>query len=211
MDHSEAKYGTLAARYMAGELTTTEREDFEQHYFECVECADSVRAMVRTTSFATAAEPPRLTVGTAPQSRAFGRWFDGLRAWQPMAALATACIALVFASFDALGTRSGSPQPVIAYHLIPDASRGAEPPVDRTAGPFVVLSADVPETVQEWKWQIRSADGGGPVFEGVAKTPPGGTLTLLAPTSQLPPGRNTLLLSDTSSVIPEIAYSFRMH
>lgn len=43
MDH-ETSINTLAAeKYSLGELSSPEREQFEQHFFECPECAESVR------------------------------------------------------------------------------------------------------------------------------------------------------------------------
>ncbi len=42
MTHAEA-FGTFAAeRYLLGEMREDERAAFEEHYFDCLDCADAV-------------------------------------------------------------------------------------------------------------------------------------------------------------------------
>src|ERR1700682_4145887 len=43
MDHNQAARIQAPARYLLGELTLPEREDFEEHFFTCRECADELR------------------------------------------------------------------------------------------------------------------------------------------------------------------------
>jgi Putative zinc-finger len=51
MDHSEAIRLKAAENYILGELPPDLREQFEEHYFDCTECAADVRALA---SFVTA-------------------------------------------------------------------------------------------------------------------------------------------------------------
>ena len=44
MDHDEAVRLQAAVKYVLGELPQTERDSFEEHYFDCGECALDVRA-----------------------------------------------------------------------------------------------------------------------------------------------------------------------
>lgn len=44
MDHPEAVRSKAAERYLLGEMTRADREDYENHFFECVECAQEVQA-----------------------------------------------------------------------------------------------------------------------------------------------------------------------
>ena len=44
MDHDEALRLQAAVKYVLGELPEVERESFEEHYFDCGECALDVRA-----------------------------------------------------------------------------------------------------------------------------------------------------------------------
>jgi anti-sigma factor RsiW len=43
MTHFEAIEGRLAEGYLLGELTAEQREQYEEHYFGCAECAEEVR------------------------------------------------------------------------------------------------------------------------------------------------------------------------
>ena len=44
MDHSQALRLHAAEKYLLGELAPEVREQFEEHYFECEECANDVKA-----------------------------------------------------------------------------------------------------------------------------------------------------------------------
>ncbi len=44
MDHDEAVRLQAAVKYVLGELPQTERDSFEEHYFDCGECAKDVHA-----------------------------------------------------------------------------------------------------------------------------------------------------------------------
>src|ERR1044072_7052993 len=43
MKHQTCVESKVAERYLIGELPPAEREAFEQHYFECEDCAEDVR------------------------------------------------------------------------------------------------------------------------------------------------------------------------
>jgi len=45
MDHSEVVQGKLAERYVLGELSPEAREQFEEHCFECLECASDLKVL----------------------------------------------------------------------------------------------------------------------------------------------------------------------
>lgn len=42
MDHSQAIQESFAERYLLGELSPAQRDEFEDHYFDCSVCADDV-------------------------------------------------------------------------------------------------------------------------------------------------------------------------
>jgi hypothetical protein len=202
MEHREAKRQNVARRYMIGELSTVEREDFEGHYFDCVVCADEVRSIVHAGASART---------TVRESSPWG-WFGAFWQWRPTSTqlLAPACLALVFLSYQTLQMRGQlAPQSVSTYRLAPEA-RAAESAIDRSAR-FVVLAADAPEMADEVKWQIRNAEGGSAILEGVVKNQPGRALNLLIPVGRLAPATYLLSLQDTGLMAPEIAYRFRMH
>jgi hypothetical protein len=45
MNHNEAKQLQAAEKYLLGELSRTQREEYEEHYFDCAECAVDLKAM----------------------------------------------------------------------------------------------------------------------------------------------------------------------
>ena len=202
MEHREAKRQKVARRYMAGELSTVEREDFESHSFECAVCAGDVRTIVM------GGPPASASVG----GHSLWGWLRAFWQWRPTSAqlLAPACVALVFLSYQTLRMRDRlAPQSVKTYQLAPE-SRAAESTIDGAAG-LVVLTADAPEMASEVMWQIRAADGGSTLLKGVASTQPGRALNLLIPVDRFTPGTYLLMLQDAGMMAPETAYRFRMH
>jgi hypothetical protein len=45
MDHSEAVRLNAAEKYLSGELAEPLRDEFEEHYFDCVECANELKSL----------------------------------------------------------------------------------------------------------------------------------------------------------------------
>ncbi|HEY1468348.1 MAG TPA: hypothetical protein VGF61_04845 [Candidatus Acidoferrum sp.] len=92
MDHLEAKRLHAAEKYVLGELTPDLRDAYEEHYFDCAECADDVQA---TLTFVSAGrevsreEPVPVAVAPihpAPRSR-WTSWFRPMIAIPAMGVL----------------------------------------------------------------------------------------------------------------------------
>src|SRR3979490_1880554 len=45
MDHNETIQLQAAVKYVLGELSAAQREEYEEHYFDCVECAVDIKAL----------------------------------------------------------------------------------------------------------------------------------------------------------------------
>ena len=45
MDHNEAVRLQAAVKYVLGELSPVQRDDYEEHYFDCAECAVDIKAL----------------------------------------------------------------------------------------------------------------------------------------------------------------------
>lgn len=95
MEHQEATAASLPERYLLGELTAAEADAFEEHYFDCADCADDVRAGMQLMEggrqlVRERAEPaaPAHVTSIAQHRRA--RW-----QWMPYAAAAVFAFALV--------------------------------------------------------------------------------------------------------------------
>lgn len=50
MDHTEAVRSQAVVKYVLGELSEILREEFEEHYFQCAECARDLQATVEFAS-----------------------------------------------------------------------------------------------------------------------------------------------------------------
>ena len=81
MEHTQAIQWKAAERYVLGELPSDLREQYEEHFFSCVECAEEVNlaaAFVENSRAAIGSEPVqppvRLPVAAAPRPPASG-WF----------------------------------------------------------------------------------------------------------------------------------------
>src|SRR5216683_3854089 len=80
MDHTEAVQQQAAIRYVLGELPRAQRDAYEEHYFDCAECAIDIKALA---TFADTARETMLLEGrkfvvTDPVP-ARARWFAWLK------------------------------------------------------------------------------------------------------------------------------------
>src|SRR5271167_2881123 len=101
MDHLDAKRLHAAEKYVLGELAPEQRDAYEEHYFDCLECAEDVKAaaifvsasreVLREESLAVPA-PVR---GKVP---AHSRWSAWLRPLIAVPALAILILTIVYSS-----------------------------------------------------------------------------------------------------------------
>lgn len=78
MDHNEALRVKAAEKYALGELSATQRDEYEEHYFDCGECALEVRAIA---AFADTTREVLRQERIFEESKAAARggWFAWLR------------------------------------------------------------------------------------------------------------------------------------
>jgi hypothetical protein len=106
MDHSEAVQLKAVEKYTLGELPTELREQFEEHYLDCVECANDVKTLA---TFVTASRMvfEKETAGKAP-SRArrseHQGWFSWLRPVIAVPAIAALSALLLFQNIVTIPT-----------------------------------------------------------------------------------------------------------
>jgi hypothetical protein len=210
MDHSEAVRLMATERYLLNELSTELKEAFEEHFFECQECAldlragaaliDEAKQQLATPNRVPAAAPAK---GAAPQRD----WFSW---WKPaFAAPAFAALLLVIgyqnlATIPTLRTAARQPRlaPWAALHV--ETRDGAPLPViaDRKSG--AVLLIDVPDTAAYASFAFTLQDPQGKQFwtNTVAASANGNgqqTLSLLIPGMDLQQGSYTLTISGITS------------
>ena len=171
MNHSEAVEQMATERYLLDEFTPEDREAFEEHLFDCPECALDLRAGAVFVREAKVQLPELVPPKTRPGvTKARGKqnfWFS---LWRPaFAAPALAALLIVvgyqnFVTFPALRQTANEPRlaPVAPLH---SATRGATLPTftaDRTHG--VALPVDLvsdPEMVAaaSYSFDLRDPQG----------------------------------------------------
>jgi len=222
MDHSEALEQMAAERYLLGELPPDLRDAFEEHFFDCPECAMEVRAGAVFVDEAKV-QLPELTAAPEPTaSRGSGlperkrSWFSLWRPFFAMPAFAAplfAALLLVIGyqnlvTYPALRTEATEPRLLssVALHA---GTRGGEPAVveaDRTQG--VELRVELPEHAAYSTYAVDLYDPQGKLawthnFSAALSGAQDDTLSLMIPGAGLKQGSYVLAISGTSSADPK--------
>jgi hypothetical protein len=160
MQHDQVIEENLVEQYLLDEMSATERDAFEEHFFECRECADDVRA---TAAFMEIAREelkhasPAAVAAAAPTRRpepmhesTVRRWWASL--WNPGFAFAMAALCLMVTGYQNLVTyprlasqvaRLDAPTVLPMLSLAGSASRGGAVPSAPASGPLS-LGIDIP-------------------------------------------------------------------
>ena len=163
MDHSEARQEMLAEKYLLNELPPDVRDEFEEHFFDCQECAFDIRAGAAFVDEAKV-QLPALTATSSPQGAGTGTgltdkkrngrfslsaWWKPLFASPVFAAPVFATLLLVvgyqnLVTYPALRTSATEPRllPSVALH---GSRGGARTVVEASRKQGVVLLVDAPE------------------------------------------------------------------
>lgn len=203
MTHQQAVQKHAAERYLLDEMPELERYAFEAHYFECAECADSVRTGAlmqdgiregllpgtRAEALAPVAVEPS-AAGLQPSS-------SPLRTWLPWAVAAMLTLGIGYQTVwmvpnlrnQVLRTQALAPV------MLRSATRGAEPSIPRPTNGVLALALDVAGVPAgaPMTYDLRAADGRS-VASGTAVAPSSGTpLLVLMPGAAVGvPGSYTL-------------------
>jgi hypothetical protein len=226
MDHSEAIKINAVEQYLLGELTGDAREQFEEHFFDCQECAmdaragavfiDNARHLVRTEKELVPVQAP-----------AAHRWFDlFLRPAFAIPALALLALVVTYQSAiviphlkDSLA-QATSPQAIPAFSLIAENSRGGNPATIHAPAntPFSIY-LDIPPDKHflSYNCQLQSESGNTEFALRVPAEEAKDTVQLLIPASRLQSGTHVLVIrgsgptQESGTAEPEIArYSFTL-
>ena len=201
MKHEDTLREMSVERYLLGELTGDSRNSFEDHLFECAECALEVKAGVALLEGARLelAANPRVT--TTRKAPSVFEWL--LSPMWLVPALAT-CLALVIyqSAFVVPHMRkelaeSKAPAVLNSLVLTGGAARGeASPRVSAPADGFFLLSVDIP-AVAEYSSYVCTlySPSGKPVWSGVV-TPEKAkdAVQIQVPSAATQAGENTLLV-----------------
>jgi hypothetical protein len=200
MDHLDADKTKAVERYMLGDLSVSEVEDFERHFFDCPQCSEELRALTifQVNARAVFGEQDSAPIPAslhAPQSAAgWWRGFSPLfwnRQWvTAMAALVIGILAgyMAFAMFD--GAQVGG------FPLYAQA-RGEETIVSPSAASKVyMLHFD-----QTWEGKYDSyravfhdASGAEKLVLSITPGTPDDEIELVVSTHKLPAGKYVMVM-----------------
>lgn len=227
MQHKQADQSMSVERYLLGDMTNAELAQFEEHIFECSECAELVKtgAVFVHNARAVLAEPPAHAGREATtQTVRWGPtpWWKTLLApafIPALAALALVCVVgyqqlVVIHSLRSRLEEVNAPQPLASFALHA-VSRSAEQSIVVPSNVhFFSLYFDVAEESASG-YSCSILDGTGSVRFTEHLLPPrpeaGGLVTLLIGRSRLPAGDYTLVVSAESPQAAEIGrYPFKV-
>ena len=214
MDHSEAAAMQAAERYVLGDMTVSEVEDFERHVFDCPQCSEELRALslfqdnARAVFLDATADPVPVRVsreerssGASPASLpATGRgagWWRNIWAspWAAAPALATLVLGIFLG--HAILWSPPAAQGVAAFPLYA-ASRGEETVVaPRSTAQFYTLYLDRTweQEFPAYRAVVRTENGKEDIFSTAVDPPtPGGSIQVLISGHALAAGRHVLVI-----------------
>ena len=91
MDHNQAIQLQASVKYVLGELSQIQREEYEEHYFDCAECAIDLKALATFTDTTREVLRPekanQLASDSVPALGGWLRWFQPITAIPAFAAL----------------------------------------------------------------------------------------------------------------------------
>src|ERR1700677_2790908 len=202
MDHAQAIQTQAAEKYLLGEFSAAEQDEFAEHFFDCEECAKDVRltALFMDTAKRVMAADPKVTPHAALKRSSSG--------WQPAWYAVAASIALLSVIlYQNVVTipklRSfAAPQALEYFSIVGMGSRGSGQTVVSPSHerPFVLL-ADIPshENIDQYRCEILNSDGKAVLSIDVPEALARKTVPLLIPASTLSRGTYSFAISGRSS------------
>ena len=200
MDHSEALKLQAAEKYVLGELSPVLRDEYEEHYFDCQECAADLKA---AAAFADASrvqfrsEPREVFQDQEPAPQP---WFAWLRPVVLVPAVAVLAAALAYQSFVTIPhLQHGSAAPGAGsasfISLIEANSRGdAAKSFAIEQNQPVILEVDIPpsQDFSSYLCQIQDAAGHVAYQSQVSAAAAKQSVHLIVPAGTLQPQTYTL-------------------
>jgi hypothetical protein len=199
MDHTRATATGAAERYVLGDMTPQERDDYEAHFFDCAECADEVK---NAAVFLDNAKP--LLVNAEP-----ARWPGSRASFVPLPFVAlAAAVVFVVAGYQALVVvpnlrdqlRDAQRLQPASWHFL-SVSRGDAPVITVTGRERigVTLSRSFDRSFPFYLCEVRDATGRVVLSEVIPAARPGDELQILLPTDGLQSGRAVIAVAGLES------------
>jgi hypothetical protein len=203
MDHNEAMNSQAVEKYFLGELKGAERDAFEEHFFDCAECAadvkttavlvDNVREVLRAVPADATKAPAR-----EPRTSAYLTW------WKPAYFLAAIALLVAVVGYQNFVTiprlREGTTtvaQALPSYSFVTAGSRGAAGleiavPAHSPFGIYVDIPGDPGFT--SYSADVVNQSGATKLSIPVSAEQTKDTVQLLIPGGTLEPGQYDLVI-----------------
>lgn len=203
MEHIDAVQTSAVEKYLLNELTPDQRDQFEEHYFGCVECADDLRA---TATFVDLAKSELKTHPAAKPVPDKGRKQSRFFLWTPaflVPALAALLMVVVYQNIvvfphmrDEVATL-GSAEILPSVSLLGNNSRSGEahPALAPEGRPFE-LRVDIPteDRFTSYTCELLSPSGASVWHVDVSPQQAKDTVAVLVPSVNGPVGNYTLVV-----------------
>jgi hypothetical protein len=151
MDHQEAIQSTAVEKYLLSEMSPPERDAFEEHYFDCPECAADLRA---TAAFLDAAKQELKAAPAAMPELEAAKKPHSVLQWKPVLAWTALAASLLVSAYQNIVvypplTREvaqlKAPKILPSLSLVSGNSRGGETPsIAMSKGQPFLLLIDIP-------------------------------------------------------------------
>jgi hypothetical protein len=167
MDHKQAIEQQLAVKYVLGELPPVQRDEYEDHYIDCPECAREVYAAVAFADTAREVFRQEARNEAPARDRERGGWFAWLKPVVAVPAFAVLLLALSYESFvslphwKSLATQSAAPRVLPMFSLVNADSRGPSLAFRVRAGEPFGLYVDVPTDAAHRAYILELVDSAG--------------------------------------------------
>jgi len=125
MDHDVVVNNYTAERYLLGELTETEREAYEEHYFDCAECSEEVlygSEFMQIAREVCIAEPDDAQPETGPATGWRSNWFRPVA----MAACGLLAVGLGVNSYQSMTRNHGKGAQIVSASAVLNPDRSPE-------------------------------------------------------------------------------------
>jgi hypothetical protein len=215
MDHNEAIKEMAAERYLLNELTPDLRDAFEEHVFNCPECALDLRAGSAFVNLAKG-ELPGLVAASpssspAEPTRPIKRKFDWQSWLRPAFVVPAFAALLALVSYQNLSTipslRKASTEPNVlptaAFHAGTRGSTHTSVGADRTRGAAVAIELPQDSGYASYAFELFDPQGKQLWTKSITSSKAGsaedGTVSLVIPAEGLVQGSYTLAISGADS------------
>jgi hypothetical protein len=164
MEHNDAVRLHAAEKYLMGELTTAQRDEYEEHYFDCVACAEELKSTVAFME--SAKEVARHAAVAKPERAGLFAWLRPAFAVPAFAALVLLAVVSYQNSVTIPGLKNGGATQSTAIvssslHLMGSVRGGEEgsaaPTLQVRPGESFLLNFDFTPSraSNSYQWQLR--------------------------------------------------------